>query len=416
MLLRDRTRAALISGLHVVLAYAFGLLREPLAKQLPESLLPHSGVIALGVWGFLFVALSAGLVVWSRRRGFLLARITQGLNVTAILLVALALRGTADGSIASSSDPAATSNSIRLHRPDIYYIVLDGYGGSETLREIYGLDNRSFLRALEERGFYVASDSYANYLRTAQSVASTLNMTYLTRAENRYSDLSQELAPLVSGIRNNRVMALLEKHGYRVFSFASGYGATSLRNSPRFVSSGTGLSEFENTLLNLTPVPAILSLAGTPDQYELHRRRIRYTLRELPRLSRRSGPKSVFAHIVAPHPPFVFDADGEPVANHLPFKFFDANHFVGRQSRREYLEQYAAQASFISDAILECIDGILAASPSKPVIILQGDHGPGVGFDQERIEHNPGAWFHPECVPDVRRESASPALPDHHTC
>ena len=47
--------------------------------------------------------------------------------------------------------------------PDIYFIVLDGYGRSDVLKEFYGYDNSDFLRGLKEKGFYVAQDSMANY-------------------------------------------------------------------------------------------------------------------------------------------------------------------------------------------------------------------------------------------------------------
>ncbi len=37
---------------------------------------------------------------------------------------------------------------------DIYFIVLDGYGRSDVLKEFYEYDNSDFLRGLKEKGFY----------------------------------------------------------------------------------------------------------------------------------------------------------------------------------------------------------------------------------------------------------------------
>jgi hypothetical protein len=180
-------------------------------------------------------------------------------------------------------------------------------------------------------------------------------------------------------------MRQLRAHGYTIYSFETGYAATELESQTRRLVGRAGPNEFETTLLNLTPLPPLLALLPELDAYEAHRRRIRFTLETLPKLALEPGPKFVFAHILAPHPPFVFDAEGGAVENRLPFQYYDGRHFIVRQSRREYLEGYAGQARFISGQILLAIDGILAASATPPIVVLQGDHGPGAGFYHEDL-------------------------------
>ena len=63
--------------------------------------------------------------------------------------------------------------------PDIYYIILDGYGRADMLQIIHGFDNSMFMESLEQRGFVVASESQSNYARTLLSLSSSLNMQYL---------------------------------------------------------------------------------------------------------------------------------------------------------------------------------------------------------------------------------------------
>jgi len=58
---------------------------------------------------------------------------------------------------------------------------LDAYAREDTLRELYDLDNRDFLDALEQRGFFVADRGRSNYPQTRYSIASSLNMSYLDR-------------------------------------------------------------------------------------------------------------------------------------------------------------------------------------------------------------------------------------------
>ena len=78
--------------------------------------------------------------------------------------------------IAKNEFPQSLSSA---NPPDIYYIILDGYGRADVLQEIYNHDNTSFTSALTERGFYVGDESQSNYLRTSLSITSALNMEYI---------------------------------------------------------------------------------------------------------------------------------------------------------------------------------------------------------------------------------------------
>ncbi len=72
-----------------------------------------------------------------------------------------------------------------LKKPDIYYIILDGYGRGDVLKSVYGFDNEKFYNELENRGFFIARKSNANYAQTTLfSLASSLNMEYLEIPNN----------------------------------------------------------------------------------------------------------------------------------------------------------------------------------------------------------------------------------------
>ena len=72
--------------------------------------------------------------------------------------------------------PPATPDPTQ--NPDVYYLVFDRYGGEQTLKDLYGIDNSDFYAMLESKGFYIARDSMANYPSTSFSLSSTLNMKY----------------------------------------------------------------------------------------------------------------------------------------------------------------------------------------------------------------------------------------------
>jgi hypothetical protein len=82
----------------------------------------------------------------------------------------------------------------------------------------------------------------------------------------------------------------------------------------------------------------------------------------------------VFAHLILPHPPFVFDAEGKPLEPPYPDDIHDADMFPGTPD--EYLKGYALQVEFTNRQIQSVVDQLLDASPTPPLIVIQGDHGP----------------------------------------
>jgi hypothetical protein len=119
------------------------------------------------------------------------------------------------------------------------------------------------------------------------------------------------------------------------------------------------------------------------------------------------GPKFVFAHIISPHPPFVFDRDGNPINSQSSFTFQDANEFPG--SAEEYSQKYIEQVQFVNRNLKEDIKAILERSKTPPIIIVQADHGSGALTDLTSSErtciHERFAPFAAYYLPGVRRDA-----------
>jgi hypothetical protein len=77
---------------------------------------------------------------------------------------------------------------------------------------------------------------------------------------------------------------------------------------------------------------------------------------------------------MCPHPPFTFDRNGG-LRRKESFLWGDGDHI--QRSFEEYREGYIEQVYFINQRMREMVDRILSNSPTPPVIIIQGDHGPG---------------------------------------
>ncbi|HET9429781.1 MAG TPA: hypothetical protein VFO70_01335, partial [Chitinophagaceae bacterium] len=209
--------------------------------------------------------------------------------------------------------------------PDIYFIVLDAYGRKDVLQDTFGLDNSKFLAELQDLGFYVVECSQSNYARTRLSIASTLNMDYVQNLlpEEGQRELNAQLRPYMS---DNAARLLLEEIGYKTVEFENGFPWLKWKNVSHYLQKGektsiqlqlaTGMNPFEELFLNTTLVRAAvdLGLSGAAiSSAPSHRETVLYALETLPKLPRISEPKFVYAHLILPHPPFIFGPNGEEV-------------------------------------------------------------------------------------------------------
>jgi hypothetical protein len=382
-LTREAHRSAVIAGAAALLFLSFGKPRAALAGSDGGIAIP-----ALQLLWLLFFAVTCAVFLRWRSLPASLEKALQMAGVVLVLLPVVSI-GNAWLTRAPSEPAPALARPARkapTSRPDIYYLVLDGYGSSEILRNYYGFDNRSFLAALEERGFYVARRSCANYGQTLQSLASSLNLDHLHELIVRLGPRLRDRGPLRELVANSRLVRLLEEYGYTIVAFESGYSGTELRDADRYLAVESGLSEFENALLNTTPIPLFLQLSKGPDQHDRHRARVLFALESLGEVARIPGPKLVFDHIVSPHPPFVFEENGEPLPHEGHFHFTDGSQLLAMMPREEYVRAYRGQARFITSKALEAVDAILRSSSEPPVIVIQGDHGPGSRLIQSSVE------------------------------
>jgi hypothetical protein len=87
----------------------------------------------------------------------------------------------------------------------------------------------------------------------------------------------------------------------------------------------------------------------------------------------KSGSNFIFSHIIAPHPPFVFDSHGGEVG---------MNSGLNPWSDKE---AYVQQTKFVNVKVIEMIDAIKEQSKVDPIIIIQSDHGPASSGTEEML-------------------------------
>lgn len=269
-------------------------------------------------------------------------------------------------------------------KPDIYYIVFDGYGRADILDELYDYDNSDFIERLQARGFLVPLHARSNYHKTALSIPSTLNMNYVSDILPELQDKNTYywwlMAPLID---RSDVRRMLENIGYRSYSITTGWGLTDNPSTDFYYQPyPLVVNDFESMILSITPMnfisPLLSRIAYFPS-FDDHRDLILYNFSTLTEISKDDDPKFVFAHIISPHPPFVFDENGESLTPYYKYSFNDANDIALTDG--EYHEGYVKQLQFLNKQIEILVDEILINSKTPPIIILQADHGPGMLTD-----------------------------------
>jgi hypothetical protein len=419
--------AALMNSAGLLLFYSYGHIYQYLKKIEIQGIVigRHRYLAVLAI--LVFIAL---LVFWVRKIKDD-SNWTEYLNLIALAAVAIPIFNIIHFSIRSWDQSRlldGSASGIQFTNllaedtgnfPDIYYIILDAYGREDQLKIHYQFDNSAFINDLESIGFNVASCSQANYQETQLSLASSLNMDYFENLDSSLLPGVHDRFPLVQLIRNNQVKEFLEQKGYTSVAFETGYHWSEVSSSNIFLQSSLssqeglslfgGLSKFELLLIKTTALQILVDAQDVipqmlrtelehPDrvQYE----RVLFQFEQLAHLVRMKSPKFVFAHIPAPHHPFVFGPDGEFVQNGYP-EISSVDWGIWSQPL------YQDQIAFINDQVLKIVAGLIEESETPPIIIIQGDHGPERTRGQIRLAIL-NAYYLPGEVAEKVYEDISP--------
>jgi hypothetical protein len=352
VVLRDALRAAVL--LSAAVAVFFGYRHVAI---LTDGL-PIEGRPVQVAW--LALGLGALLLAWRGGRPLLIA--TRALNALGLALVIVALVTIVPHELGQlgrpSSGPALLPSAVPVEgaeRRDIWFLVFDRYGSAESLRLNYGIQEK-LTPWLEERGFHVSPDAHANYVRTGLSLASVLNLDYL--------DAIPGYQTAALALRQHAVGRFLTERGYTYIHIGSEYGPTrtsDLADNRTY----SDVSDFANALFDSSLAAEISERGGRikPNR----QRRVdwsRFALKALADARNEPGPKFVFAHLLLPHPPYVFDADGSVVSDAVA-------------ARRSMAEGYEAQMTYLDTRIKEQVEALLARpEDEQPIIILAADEGP----------------------------------------
>lgn len=370
IVLKDKEKAGLLTSLLVLLVFSYGHVADATDgfRLALGAFVIDSDAVLFPLCGILF-ALATYYLVRTHEN---MRTATNILNVVAVALVALSLftvlsyelrrsaysGGTSAGQIEDNPEALAEVDTL----PDIYYIILDAYAGPTTLDEIWDYDNHEFTDFLTQNGFYVAADSRSNYVMTFLSLSSSLNMEYinylsdLLGAESKNRELPYEM------IQDNEVVRFLKSRGYKFIHFQSGWGPTGRNDHADWDVQCGRFNEFTMVLLQTTMLRPLTRDLVSSDRRQV----VLCTFSTLPEVQHRiEAPRFVFAHILVPHPPFLFGPNGEPLDTEPQFV----------RGPEAWQRHYLGQLEFVNKQVETMVETILSEAELPPIIILQADHG-----------------------------------------
>lgn len=269
-------------------------------------------------------------------------------------------------------------------RPDVYYLILDGYGRADAIEAHYGFDNRDFLEGLRSKGFEIYDRATSNYSYTHESITSSLNMGYI-----HDDSFEPERNQLPNLILYNKLARIFRSLGYKYVLVPSGFFITDrspladikidlgIWTQSQFLallveSSALWFSwKWINSLSSIRSEGIVVGAfegKGIMDQWHRH---ITGSIAEIPKISKIAEPTFTFAHIICPHPPYVFERDGSlntsaKMADLGGFDNFNYWHLK---------DQFVDQLIHFNKLVEAMITELLETSPEPPIIVVQGDHG-----------------------------------------
>jgi hypothetical protein len=301
--------------------------------------------------------------------------------------------------------------------PNVYYFVLDAYARDDVMGALYPDDDpTAFNDTLAALGFNVDSDATANYAQTDQSVPSTLNQVLIIDERTPTDQVLMDRSPILMG--DNATVAYFRELGYHYVQthtqrhdpLQCDQARADACLGPRARSTGISLGEVERSLLEVTPIGPVVLSGDIVDlaEVDVWPTDVVGGLFEDGWLTR-DRPIFVYAHILAPHPPYVRDGQCEEIE---PFGDLGQGWGPGHEP------YYLGHVQCLRTEMSQSLERLIEADPTA-IVVVQSDHGPAFDVDllrpiadwtDEMMRMRFGAfrsWRMPEpCLPEDEAASS----------
>ena len=259
-----------------------------------------------------------------------------------------------------AEDPPADSSPSMIGVPT-YLILVDGYPRPDTLAA-NGVDISPFLDQLEERGFDIYPDATSHHSRTFRTLTHMMSGHPMDKDDD--------------GTPEERRQARESWSLPRGFvQIASPYGPATIPGT-RTLNPG-GPTIFESVLLQSS------ILGWVSGDYVMDG--MRYQVNRSLDLLASTDEWRVFAHIIAPHLPYLYEGD-LPASAPECWPICSLYHPV--QDPEQAVERVGLYLKWLNPRLLDSIDSILARNDDAEIVLFS-DHGGRFSEDDSEEWHRP---------------------------
>jgi len=413
LVLRSPHRGGWITAL-IALVLIYG---GPPATYGSNSLETHLGLDVQGgtlIIAFLVVACIAGIQLRPSET------FTRGANTAAVAVLAynivvfgLIALERSEASIVQATPFELPSNVAPVSqgiRPDIYHIVLDGYGRADILRDIYRFDNSDFVKQLKGLGFNHADQAVTPNNQTLATMNSLFNGNYLRDVpESEGMTPNNYRSKLYNELQRNPVFKVLREWGYGLYSVRPEYSLVQMEEVDKeFLAQPNAVNYLELVVIQNSGLFMVAKSFNRPSAKNGDNKDGGETDGKADNSTAESGregsavvintqldasfaehlksPFFFYTHIIAPHPPFDVDRMGGFRNSILGAGgMADGSHFHqgNPENRREYWRGYLEKLQFTNREVLRYVTQVINERPDPKIIVIHGDHGGGLYFDHE---------------------------------
>lgn len=320
-----------------------------------------------------------------------------GLNLCLIIVLQLMPKGAVERAPVNSAKLEApvpvVLQSDHSRHINIYYVIMDGLTSERILKHQFDVDVSSYIKNLSgELSYYIASDARSNYNVTHLTLASIFYQAYpVDEKSGPYQNRSLFFPEMLSNPEKLSLLSNLDRLGYRFTHIGNSWGPCNPSAKVRCINEYGTQTSFLVELLNNYSVQVFFKGSLLANNLKLQTPEIERPksindndavqtaitfIKEHPKVISAKG-NFFFIHHMNPHPP----------ARSENCELLDGGNYID-----EDLPGYRSSAICAFRRIEELARLISLVDPTA-IVVFQGDHGAGVGydfdfpFDQLSVDH-----------------------------
>jgi hypothetical protein len=263
-------------------------------------------------------------------------------------------------------------------RPDIYYIIFDGYTNSSALKEYWQYDNEIY-PYLNSKGFFTVDSAFSNYKSTPFSISSVLNLQYLKGSEPYLYSNSSNFLIGQRVYKKNILFKFLKQHNYDFSIFSqledekmlTAFGFLGVEKPVNWLRKLTmeriyldpwKLNRLKNLFRKKEDQQAV-KLESMMKFDDYNKKALTHILADCKKSAagKLKDPVFSYTHFMIPHNPYLRDENGNLLSSPDP--------------EGGNMAAYLKQVKYSNKLIQQLTECLLSDRSRKKIIIFQGDHG-----------------------------------------